>query len=437
MGSILRPFIALYAASLLVTMGAALLATFLSLRLSIEGFSTITTGFILTSYFVGIIAGTFCSTYFIRKVGHIRSFCAFAALATAMVMLHGCTLSAIAWTVFRFFTGLSVIGLFMVLESWLNECTQSHNRGKVFSMYMVMCYLGGSLGQKALSLGDPKGHSLFFIIGILLISCILPIALTHTIRPQMPEVKSIHLKTIFRKAPMGILGCFTAGLINASFYTMGPVFCHQINLDMSQISYFMSITILGGLLLQWPVGIISDRFDRSKVMPILGGFFSILSLFMIFLDPEIPFHYILAATLIFGGSMFTFYPTAVARAHDMFEPKDVVKVSSALLLSYGIGAVIGPVVSSAFMDFLNTPSGLYIYFTMVSALFTAAAVFLRHMEMVKVIPVKEQVDFVIMEQTTQVAMQIDPRHEPPDDLPQSDDTREQKDKPETEKNQEA
>ena len=411
MASILKPFIALYAAGLLVTMSLGLLATFLSLRLTLEGFSTQVTGVILTSYFIGLVVGTFYCSRVIKSVGHIRAFTAFAALATAMIMLHGFYISAVAWAIFRFFSGIAAIGLFMVIESWLNECTLPQSRGRVFSIYMIMCYLGGSLGQQFLNIGEVRESTLFFVVGFLLVSCIIPVALTHSIHPEMPVIEPVKLKNILQKAPMGILGCFTAGLINSSFYTMGPVFCHQINLNVSQISYFMSITVLGGLLLQWPVGAFSDRFDRSLVMPVLGGIFALISGLMIFLVHQISFWAFMASTAVFGGFMFTIYPSAVARTHDMFEPKDVVNVSSALLLSFGVGAVIGPLISSATIEFFDNSHGFYVYFSCIAAVYTAVSYFLRKKEIARSIPVEDQVDFMIMKHTSQMAMQIDPRLE--------------------------
>ncbi|MBT4874540.1 MAG: MFS transporter, partial [Desulfobacula sp.] len=258
--------------------------------------------------------------------------------------------------------------------------------------------------------GEVKDQTLFFVIGFLLVSCIIPIALTSSIHPEIPKVEPVKFKIILQKAPLGILGCFTAGLSNSSFYTMGPVFTHQINLSVSQISYFMTISVLGGLLFQWPLGIFSDRFDRSKVIPILGIVFAVVSVLMIGLSQS-SFWVFMAATALFAGLMFTIYPAAVARAHDMFEPKDVVNVSSALLLFYGIGAVIGPIVSSSVMEMLDSPYGFYIYFSGVSTAFALISLFLRHKELARVIPVEDQVDFMIMNHTTQMAIQIDPRSE--------------------------
>jgi len=317
-----------------------------------------------------------------------------------MVMLHGLYMSPAAWALFRFFSGIAVIGLFMVIESWFNECSQSNTRGRIFSIYMILCYLGNGIGQQFLNFGDVKDQTLFFVIGFLLVLCVIPVSLTRSIHPDLPEVETIRLKQIFQKAPLGILGCFTAGLVNSSFYTMGPIFCHKINLSVSQVSNFMTITVLGGLLLQWPVGAFSDRFDRSVVMPLLGGIFALISCFILLAAPHISFTAFLTATAIFGGFMFTIYPTAVARAHDMFEPKDVVNVSSALMLFFGIGAVIGPLISSTVIEFLDNPYGFYAYFTCIGAAYTIVAYVLRKKEIAKSISVEDQVDYKIMKHTS-------------------------------------
>jgi MFS family permease len=408
--SILKSFIALYMSMLLLSMSLGLLATFLSLRLTIEGFSTQITGMILTSYFMGSVVGAIYCRRIIRSVGHIRSFTAFAALATAMIMLHGCYISALAWAIFRFFTGIATIGLFMVIESWFNERAQPRTRGRIFSIYMVMCYLGGSIGQQLLNLGEVETQALFFVIGFLMVSCIIPIALTRSIHPEIPKTEPVKLKIILKKAPLGLLGCFTAGMSASSFYTMGPVFSHQTNLSVSQLSYFMTITVLGGLLFQWPFGSLLDRFDRSKVIPVLGGILALISGLMI-PAAQSSFWVFMAATNVFGGLMFTIYPAAVARAHDMFEAEDVVNVSSALLLFYGVGAVIGPIASSSVMGLLDTPYGFYVYFSGVGVAYMLISLFLRQKEMARIIPAADQVDFMIMKHTTQMAIEIDPRSE--------------------------
>ncbi|MBI9092685.1 MAG: MFS transporter [Desulfobacterium sp.] len=404
---ILKSFLALYTATLILAMGLGLLATFLSVKLTIGGFSPLSTGMILTAYFIGSAVGAIYCGRLIKGIGHIRSFSAFATLATAMVMLHAYFVSVLPWVVLRFFTGIATIGLFMVIESWLNESAQPRSRGRVFSMYMVIYYLGSGAGQQLINLGNVADQTLFYVVGFLLISCIIPVAMTRTPYPVLPDVTPVGLKVIIKRAPLGMIGCLAAGLMSSVFYTMGPVFCNRLGLSVFQLSCFMTVTVLGGLVFQWPVGTISDRYDRSLVIPVLAGLFSVISCLMI-VAAQSSFGLFMATSSLFGGLMFSIYPVAVARSHDMFESKDVVNVSSALLLFYGIGAVIGPMVSSSFMELIGSPHGFFVYFSAASLIFSAASLYLRQMEIAQIVPVEDQVDFMIMNPTSQIALQITP-----------------------------
>lgn len=407
---ILRPFIALYSSVFFMMTGLSLLNSFLSLRLSMEGVSIPVTGMILTTYYIGLVCGTFFCRNAIRRVGHIRSFAAFCAFTTVTVMVHGLYLSPFSWACLRFVAGVSNMGLFMVIESWLNGCSGTRVRGRVFSMYMIMSYLGGGIGQKLLNAGNVETQTLFLVVGIFLGMSIVPIALTHSIHPELPREERIDLRTIIRKAPLGIMGSFTTGLMTSTFYAMGPVFAYQIDMGVSRLSWFMTLTVLGGLVFQWPVGSFSDRFDRSLVLPALGLIVSAICV-IILVIPGTSFPLLLGLTVLFGGFVFTIYPVAVARAHDMFEARDVVKVSSALLLAFGLGAAAGPVLSSSVMSLSGTPYGFYCYYLFVSGLFATAALVIRHREMVEIVPPEDQVDFVIMQETSSVAMHMDPRRE--------------------------
>mgnify|MGYP001823208431 CR=1 FL=1 len=170
----------------------------------------------------------------------------------------------------------------------------------------------------------------------------------------------------------------------------------------------MTITVLGGLLLQWPVGLISDRFDRSLAIPALGSLFALMSGVMV-LTAQSSVGVLMVSTALFGGLMFTIYPTAVARVHDMFEAKDVVHVSAAVLLFFGVGAMIGPLASSSTIALLDSPYAFFIYFSATSALYVLVSIVLRQREIARIIPIEEQVDFMIMEQTSKIAIRIDPR----------------------------
>lgn len=406
--SLIKPFAALYTAVFLEMAGLGLLGTYLSLRLTVEGFSAQTTGFVLTTYYAGLVTGALISIRLIRSFGHIRAYAAFASITMAVIMLHGLYISAPFWALLRFVSGIANMGLFTVIESWFNGCTPPGSRGKVFSFYMIMTYLGTCLGQQFLTLGQIQDNTLFFVVGFFLVCSIIPVSVTRSINPELPETEPIRFSKIIKTAPIGIMGCFVSGLLTSSFYTMGPVFCHTIHLSVSQVSWFMTLTIMGGLILQWPIGVFSDRFDRSIVLPVLGLIVAVAASLMFFAARQ-PFPVLIVATTLFGGFLFTIYPVSVARAHDMFDPQDVVNVSTSLLISFGIGAALGPLTAATIMEASSSPYGFYAFFCCVGAVFTVMALGLRKMEFVDIIPVEDQVDFVMMQRTSPVAMHLDPR----------------------------
>lgn len=408
MVSTLVPFTMLFGAVLILMTGVGLLNTLISLKLTLAGFSAQATGAVMACYFIGLILGSINGHRLIERVGHIRSFAGFAAVTTAMVMLHGLVFSGVAWAVLRLFTGISTMGLYMVIESWLNECTEPRARGRIFSVYMIMSYLGMSIGQQLLNVGDVAGRDLFFLVGFLISFSLVPVAVTHGIHPEVPAVRSFQILPYFRRAPIGMLGCLSAGLINSAFYAMGPVFGHQIHLSVSEISILMTATILGGLSLQWPVGRMSDRFDRTLVLPVLAVLVAGVALLAIFVA-QISYWLMIAVMALFGGLIFTVYPVAVARAHDLFEPKEIVPVSACLLLCYGVGAAIGPVGAARVMGSTGSPYGLMVYTAMVAGLYAAVTWLLRRFEQVEIIPVEEQVGFLPMESSSRIALRLDPR----------------------------
>ncbi len=407
----ISPFLSLYSSVLILLMGVGLLSTFLSLRMTMVGFSTDVIGLIQAAYYLGLVLGSFFCRRSVARVGHIRTFAALAAIATVGVMLHGVFFSPWSWGLLRLVTGISVVGLYMVIESWLNECTEPRSRGRVFSIYMVLTYLGLAIGQMLLNLADPALNVHFFIIGALMALCLVPVSLTTAISPAMPAPSHFSLFNLLKKAPLGMVGCFTAGLSNSAFYAMGPVFGHNTGLSVSQLSMLMSATVIGGLLFQWPVGIVSDRVDRTKVLPVLSGGVGMISV-GILLTAGMPYVALMVMMVCFGGALFSVYPVAVARSHDLFDPSEVVNVSTGLLLSFGVGASIGPLACAVVMKALNTPYGLFVFTAVVALLYCAMVYYLRRQEMIEIVPVAEQADFVPMMRTSPVVMIIDPRSAP-------------------------
>jgi MFS family permease len=406
-------FGALFTSALLFVMGGALVNTQLSLSMTQNGFATPAIGVTMACYFLGLVVGYFLCHRLIQRVGHIRSFAVFAAATTIIIILHGFYISVPFWAFLRFINGISNFGLFMVVESWLNECSESHNRGRIFSVYMTLAYIGICIGQLFLNFGQTGGQSVLMIAAVLFSLSLIPVTITRTVHPELPEPDRYTLKALLRKAPVGMSGCFAAGLMNSAFFSMAPVFGTRIGLSTFQLSWFMSITVFGGFTVQWLVGIISDRFERTLMLVVMGCLIALYSLIVV-INTEPSYTRLLVEMGVFGGFLFAVYPVSVARAHDVFEAKDAVAVSSALLLCYSIGAIFGPILASAVMAAFKNPFGLYIYWSLVAGLLAAITLYLRRKEKIAIIPVEDQVNYIPMKNTSSVAMVMDPRTETDD-----------------------
>ncbi|WP_054697751.1 MFS transporter [Desulfosarcina cetonica] len=404
-------FGALFGATFIFLTANGLLGTLLSTRMAMAAFSTTTAGMVLSGYFLGLLCGSLVCHRLIQHVGHIRAFTVFAAMTTAAALLHGLYLSAWSWGLLRFSSGITSFGLFMVIESWLNECTERAFRGRVFSIYMTLTYLGTGIGQLMLNIGDIQSNSLFIIAGIFYSLCLVPVSATEGVHPQLPETQPYHFGKIFRKAPLGMLGCVSAGLTNSAFYAMTPILCTKIGLSLHQLSWIMTITVFAGLAAQWAVGSLSDRFDRTIVLVVISAAIAGISAVMFFSGTS-SFGGMLLQMGLFGAMGFGVYPVSVARAHDIFGGRDAVAVSAALLFAYSTGASASPILVSWVMTWLGTPLGLFAYWSVINASLAILTVYLRKREIIDIVPVEEQVAFVPMRSTSPVATALDPRTEP-------------------------
>lgn len=410
MNLIIAPFIALYASAFLLMAGIGLLGTYLPLRLTVDGIATPIIGCIMSAYFFGMCIGALYCHRLIRNVGHIRAFAAFAATTTSVVILHGLFISPLLWGVLRFFAGLSTVGLYTVIESWLNECTISTFRGRVMSVYMFVSCLGMAGSQYFLNFSSVQDTRMFFIISLLLMLSIVPVAVTRSIHPELPHFGQFSMQYLFRRAPVGMLGCFLAGLLVGAFYAIVPVFCHEIGLSVNHLSMVMSVAILGGLALQWPAGLLSDRFDRTYMLSSICLAIAVTSIIIV-LVAEHSFFLFLMIMILFGGLIFTIYPVSIARAHDLFDTGDIVSASSVLLLCYCIGATVGPIAASWTMLSMRTGYGFFAYCAVVSMISAIIIFYLRKKEMITIVATEDHSTFIPMKGTSPAAVLIDPRIE--------------------------
>jgi len=355
--------------SLLLSYGLLLLAnglfsTLLGVRTQVEGFSTDLVGFIVASYFLGLLLGGLFAGRVVARVGHIRSFAAFASLMSVSALLHPIWISVGSWMLLRMLSGFCMAGMIMVTESWLNERASNRNRGQVLSIYMITNYFAAGTGQFLLTVGDPSQFQLFSLASVIFSFALLPVLLTRAKAPIPVPARRMGLITLYRIAPLGMIGVLCAGLINASVFGLGPVFATNIGLSEARLSIFMATVIMSGLILQWPIGRLSDRIGRGPllvVIPILVA----LAAFTITLVSD--FRLLLASVGVFGALLFTIYSLSSATAHDQVGTEQRVQVAGALLITYGTGASIGPIIAGQFMSLMG-PQGLFAYFALIGLL---------------------------------------------------------------------
>ena len=364
--------------SLLLSYGLLLLAnglfsTLLGVRTQVEGFSATLVGFIVAAYFMGLLFGGLFAGRVVTRVGHIRSFAAFASLMSVSALLFPIFVTPIAWMILRMLGGFCMAGMIMVTESWLNEAASNKTRGQILSFYMTTNYFAAGCGQFLLTAGDPSQFQLFSLASIIFSLALLPVLLTRAKAPVPVHSKRMHVWTLYRIAPLGVFGVFCCGLINSSIHGLSPVYATNMGFSEAQLSTFMAAIIMSGLFLQLPIGHLSDRIGRGPLLVYIPVLVALAAISMVY---ALEYTFILIGAMVFGAFVFTLYSLAAATANDMVNADQRVQVAGALLITYGAGAVTGPILAGQFMALLG-PQGLFFYFALVCLLLSAFAIMMR------------------------------------------------------------
>jgi len=346
---LLLPLTALLASVALLLGGNGLLGTLLAVRSQTEGWGEQTTGLVMSGYFIGFFLGTFTAPPLIRRVGHIRAFAFHAALAAAAVLVFPLWANPVAWMALRIVTGMALVGLCTVIESWLNAQSAPEHRSRVFGVYMVVSLLALAAGQLLLDLQPPRSPVLFSVVAILFALAILPVSITRLSPPPVATAPRARILQICRTAPSAAAGALLAGTALGAFWGMGAVYAGSLGLDRAGIGTFMAATILGGAALQLPIGRLSDRGDRRSMLAGVSALGAVVAACALQLDPTARAG-VLALFFLFGGLAFALYPLAVAHLLDRLPAEQLLAGCSALLLLNGIGAAIGPAAAGLVME---------------------------------------------------------------------------------------
>lgn len=390
----------------LLMLGGGALTTLLGLRMGDAGFSAQVTGFVMSAYFFGLVVGPFYAHKLISTIGHIRAFTALGSILSAAALAHPFYIDPWFWGGLRFVQGFCIVGMLMCTESWLNEKATNKIRGQVFALYQVSVYLFQGAAQFLLNIPDPSGYGLYILTSVLVSLSVVPVALTRVAPPDLPDPVQLNFKELYAISPVGMIGCLAAGAFLGAFYGMGPLFAQLANLSVTETTQFMGAVIVGGLVLQWPLGKLSDVIDRRLV--ILGIAIGTLMTCLFIMDKTSANGIgLLALGSLFGGVAFALYPICVAYTNDYAKPEQLVPVSAGLLIAFGLGAAIGPIAASQFMEILGG-RGLFIFCSAIAVCLSAFSV-LRMLQRPETVAVEDQVDFKPMTRTTAVISELDPR----------------------------
>lgn len=354
---------ALFLGVALMMLGGGLQNSLLGVRAELEQFPTVATGLIMSAYFTGFLAGSLVVPKLIGGVGHVRVFAALASLASTAALVHVIFVDPVAWTVMRLITGFAYAGLFIVAESWLNDRATNETRGGLLAIYMVVLLGGTAGGQLLLNLNSPSSFPLFALVSVLVSLSLIPLLLNAGPAPAIEQAAKVQLRELYQASPLGVVGCFGTGIAHGAALGMGAVYAGASGFSVAQVSLFMGAIYLGGILLQWPIGWLSDRFDRRVVLTavtLLAGAAALAALAAAQTSPTTLF----ALVGLFGGLTLPMYSLCVSHTNDYLEPRQMTAASGRLYLVTGVGATLGPIGVAQAMT-LAGPNGYFVFLTAV------------------------------------------------------------------------
>ena len=396
--SSIRPLIPLLIAAGILLGGNGLQGTLIALRGAQEGCSASVIGLMGTEYFAGLLLGCIAISRIMKSVGHVRAFSALAAMASSGTLLLILVIDPVMWSVIRFVTGFCFAGLFTVMESWLNSGAQNHDRARVLAIYRIVDIGSVTGAQFMIPVFGADGFAIFAIMSIMITLSLVPISLGDRSNPKPPEDVKLDLARVWRISPLGSIGCIAVGVTNSAFRTMSPVYAEQIGMSVTDVVTFISVGIIGGALIQYPLGHLSDRWDRRKVLLMTTTLAMLSTLALAFLAGNAPLANF-ALVFVFGSFAMPLFSLSAAHANDRAGKDEFVLVNAALMLFYSIGAIVGPFAASAVMEQIG-PHSLFAFMGCVYAIFVVITLY--RMGVREGVPESERGRFIALLRTSTI-----------------------------------
>ncbi|RVT85163.1 MFS transporter [Rhodobacteraceae bacterium CCMM004] len=356
----------------LLMIGNGMQGTLLGLRGGIEGFSTAEMSVIMSAYFVGFLGSSRVTPILIRRVGHVRVFAALGSFISAALILYPTVAQPWAWALLRVAIGFCFCGVYIVAESWLNNTATNETRGQTLSAYMIVQMGGIVAAQGLLVFGDPSGFVLFVIPSVLVSLSFAPILLSVNPTPAFESSQAMSLRRLFRTSPTGCVGMFLMGLVFSAQFGMASVYGSQAGMTAAEVAAFVAAIYTGGLLLQFPIGWLSDRLDRRMLIvgaSLIGGGAALAAAVL-----SGAFVGLLVAAFLVGGMANPLYALFIAYTNDYLDHADMASASGGLLFINGLGAIAGPLITGAMMGALG-PNGFWLFLAAVMLTMAAYALY--------------------------------------------------------------
>lgn len=388
-------------------LGDGLQGILVPIRAQMEGFSLPSIGLLGTAFYSGLVIGCLFVPTLIQRVGHIRVFSGFAALAATAFLLHDFVTTVPVWLGLRMAIGFCFAGLYMAIESWLNDQATTHTRGRILGTYMLVSWVAVIGGKLLFAFMDPVGVFPFALVSMGICLAVVPVAFGTGPAPAPATEKPLRLRKLYRISPVGMVGSLSIGITNGAFWALAPIYAQSRGLAPLQIGLFMSAAVLGGALTQWPLGRWSDWIDRRRIIAgsCLTAALAAGALAMADQSHEL---IILILALVFGAGALPLYALCLAHANDFAPPESFIQVSRDLLMVFGFGAIVGPYLGAWFMT-IGGPLGLFLFTGSIHLALTAYT--LIRIWQRPPVPEIEKPAFVSVPRTTQAILTLDPRSE--------------------------
>jgi MFS family permease len=397
----------LFAGLSLIGLAVGVQGSLLGMRAELEGFDDYLIGLLMSCYFAGFLAGSLLTPRMIQRVGHIRIFAALSAVASVTILIHAIYVEPWAWALMRLFTGFAFSTIYVVAESWLNQSSNNANRGQILSIYTTILLAGICAGQFMLNLANPMDFTLFILISVMVSVAAVPILLSVIITPAIEETERVSIRHLWYRTPMGVTGIILSQWVSSILFGMGAVYATKLGFSVYQVANFMGAMMAGGMILQWPLGKLSDMIDRRWVMSV-ACLFAVFFALLISRESEASIRLYLLI-FMFGGCSLSLYSIVVALTNDHLRPSEIVPASGTIVLISGLTSITGPITAVFWLQIF----GLQSFFVLLaSCLLLLAGISLWRLLTIEALPSEYKGQVILQAATAPVGTILHAEDEP-------------------------